>query len=131
MLNTFCLQGRLTKDPVLKNIGQTCVCKFTVAWNKKINDRETNLFIDCDAWGKLGEMVNKYFKKGQQIIVTLELFTNKYTDKDKIERAVINGLVTSVSFCGNKENTNSTTQATVSSQSTTEMYSDVNEIVPF
>ena len=62
MLNHMVLQGRLTRDPELRNTQSgTPVCSFTVAWSEKYKETETKLFLSCTAWRGTGEMVSKHF----------------------------------------------------------------------
>ena len=51
MINHMTLQGRLTRDPELRQTtGGVPVCSFTVAWSEKYKDRESKLFMPCTAW---------------------------------------------------------------------------------
>ena len=79
-INQVCITGRLTRDPEIKNVGQNILAKFTVAVNGFKKD-DTN-FINCVAWNKTAELVEKHFFKGQQVGVTGRLQTGSYDDKD-------------------------------------------------
>ena len=70
------ITGNLTRDPELRTTpnGAT-VCSFSVAVNRVYRDasgeqKEDVSFIDCSAWGKLGEMINQYAKKGSGVLVS-------------------------------------------------------------
>ena len=80
MLNNVILQGRLTKDVEVRTTNSgVSVVNFTIAWNRKINEEtEKTLFMDCEAWRGTADLINKYFKKGNEIIVEGELYTNTY-----------------------------------------------------
>ena len=70
MLNNTAVQGRLVRDPELKQTaGGIDVCKFTVAWSEKYKETEKNLFLDCTAFEGSTKMVANYFKKGKEIVV--------------------------------------------------------------
>ena len=104
MLNHTILQGRLTRDPELRNTQSgTPVCSFTVAWSEKYKETETQLFLDCTAWRGTGEMVSKYFSKGKEIIVEGKLSTRKWTDKEGNNRTSTEMTVERVHFCGPKD----------------------------
>jgi single-strand DNA-binding protein len=81
--------GRITKDIELQT-GKTGseYCKFTVAVNrKKGKDGEQKAdFIDCTAFGKTAAFVEKYFKKGDGIIVDGRLESDTYEAKDGTKR---------------------------------------------
>lgn len=103
MVNKTILQGRLTATPEIRTTQSGHkVTSFTVAWNEKYGDKETNLFLNCTAWNGTAEFVCKYFAKGQQIIVEGKLQTNSFTDKDGNNRSIIDLSVDGVSFCGSK-----------------------------
>ena len=105
MLNHMTLQGRLTRDPELRNTQSgTPVCSFTVAWSEKYKETETKLFLNCTAWRGTGEMVSKYFSKGKEIVVEGKLSTRDWTDKEGGKRTTNEMTVERVHFCGPKDN---------------------------
>lgn len=106
MVNLMVLQGRLTKDVETKNVGDASLCSFTVAWSEKYKDKETQLFMDCQAWRGTADFISKYFGKGQEIIVVGKLHTEKWQDKDGNNRSNIRMTVESASFAGAKSDNN-------------------------
>lgn len=109
MLNTVSLQGRMVRDPELRrtNSGKP-VTSFTLACDRDFKNSQTGEkevdFLDCVAWNSTAELVEKYFHKGQMAVATGRLQIRQYTDKNgqKLRHAEI--LVSSVYFCGSKEN---------------------------
>lgn len=90
MLNRVILMGRLTADPELKKTNSgTCCCQFTIAVSRNFADKSTGEylsdFINCTAWNKTAEFVNKYFSKGKMIIVEGSLRNNNYTDSSGVK----------------------------------------------
>lgn len=82
------ITGNLTRDPELRTTpnGAT-VCSFSVAVNRVYRDsngeqKEDVSFIDCSAWGKLGEMINQYAKKGSGVLVSGRLDQRSWEDKN-------------------------------------------------
>ena len=103
MINHLTLQGRLTRDPELRQTtGGVPVCSFTVAWSEKYKDRETKLFMSCTAWRSIGEMISRNFSKGREIAVEGSLSTREWTDNEGGKRSVIELTVDRVHFCGPK-----------------------------
>lgn len=103
MVNHMTLQGRLTRDPELRQTtGGVSVCSFTVAWSEKYKDRETKLFMPCTAWRATGEMISRNFSKGREIAVEGSLSTREWTDNEGGKRSVIELTVDRVHFCGPK-----------------------------
>lgn len=108
-MNKITLKGRLTAKPELKQTttGIT-VANFTVAVNRRFNKEQTD-FINCQAWKTTAEFINKYFEKGQEILVVGELHIEKW-DKDGETRTASRVVVDEVEFCGSKkDNSKSTT----------------------
>ena len=90
-MNKVILLGRLTKDPEVRYTeGEkpVAVARYTLAVNRKYkaNGQTEADFIDCVAFGKIGEFAEKYLKKGQQIAITGRLQVNNWTDRDGNKR---------------------------------------------
>ena len=98
-MNKVIVHGRMCRDPETKQAGTTSVCKFSVAENQRF-DREKSNFHDCEAWGKTGEFVEKYFRKGSEIVISGELRQREYQAKDGSNRRVWSINVDCVDFCG-------------------------------
>lgn len=81
------ITGNLTRDPELRTTPNgSNVCSFSVAVNRTYRDasgeqKEDVSFIDCSAWGKLGEMINQYAKKGTGVLVSGRLDQRSWEDK--------------------------------------------------
>ena len=80
--------GNLTRDPEMRTTpnGAT-VCSFSIAVNRVYKDsagnqREDVSFIDCAAWGKPGELIAQYKKKGSAILVSGRLDQRSWEDKE-------------------------------------------------
>lgn len=104
-MNKVILKGRLTGDPELhQTVNGVSVTDFSIAVNRRFNKDETD-FINCQAWKNSGEFVSKYFKKGQEILVSGELHIDKW-DKDGQTRYTTRVVVDNVEFCGSKADNN-------------------------
>lgn len=81
------IAGNLTRDPELRNTPNgASVCSFSVAVNRVYKDangeqKEDVSFIDCSAWGRLGEMISQYAKKGTGVLVSGRLDQRSWEDK--------------------------------------------------
>lgn len=89
-MNKILLLGRLTADPETRytqsNIPMT---RFKIAVNRQGKPQEgqpTADFFQITAWRHTAEFVQKYFTKGQQVLVEGYLRNNSYTDKDGNKR---------------------------------------------
>ena len=103
-MNSLIIKGRLTADPELKNTSNaTEYCDFTVAVDRfagKDKERETD-FVPCRAWRQTAVFIQKYFKKGQEILVGGEIRFDKY-EKDGEKRTYSYMTANRVEFCGSK-----------------------------
>ena len=79
--------GNLTRDPELRATPNGAqVCSFSVAVNRVYRDasganREDVSYIDCTAWGKTGETIAQYAKKGTGMLVSGRLEQRSWDDK--------------------------------------------------
>jgi single-strand DNA-binding protein len=82
--NCVFLIGNMVKDPELQTIPSgASVCKFTIALNHKIKDREPEvLFVDITTWAKTAEFVAQYFKKGKPIMIEGRLKMDSWMSKE-------------------------------------------------
>lgn len=106
-MNKVILKGNLTKDIELTTTANGInVARFTVAVQRKFanadGEKETD-FINCIAWRSTADFVNKYFKKGQQILVCGAIQTRSYDAQDGTKRYVTEIIVDEAEFCGRAE----------------------------
>lgn len=78
------LMGHLGRDPETKYTPSgTSVTSFSIATSRKDGQgNETTTWWRCTAFGKRGEVVATYFKKGDPILVQGEPSVREYTKKD-------------------------------------------------
>jgi single-strand DNA-binding protein len=74
--------GRLTKDPAVKYNNDKAVARFNLAVNRRFSKDGEADFISCVAFGKQGEFVEKYARKGMKFDVVGRIQTGNYKDKD-------------------------------------------------
>lgn len=108
-MNKVVLKGNLTKDVELATTSNgISVARFTVAVQRRFanadGEREAD-FINCVAWRNTAEFVNKYFKKGNQILVCGAIQTRSYDAEDGTKRYVTEVIVDEVEFCGKADTT--------------------------
>ena len=83
MINKAILMGRLTRDPELRHTNSgTPVCSFSIAINNGYGENQTTDFINCVAWNKQAEFVERNFSKGKMIIVVGRIQTRTWEGTD-------------------------------------------------
>ena len=107
MIIKMILQGRLTADIELRRTqSDVANTEFTIAWSEKYKEVETRCFMRCKAWRQTAEFLDKYFRKGQEILIEGHMVTEEWEkDGDKKSRTIC--LIDKVNFCGSKSNNGS------------------------
>ncbi len=91
--NKVILMGNLTRDPELSYLpSQTPVAEFGLAINRVWTGQdgqkqESTCFVDCRAFGKQAETLNKYMSKGSPIFVEGRLDLDTWTAQDGSKRS--------------------------------------------
>ena len=104
-MNKFFGIGRLTKDPEVRYAtNSTCVARYTLAVDRKYKKEgeATADFLNCVAFGKQGEFVEKYLHKGMKIAVMGRIQTGSYKNKDGQTVYTTDILVEEYEFCESK-----------------------------
>lgn len=86
--NKVILMGNLTRDVEMRTTpsGQT-VANFSLAVSRSWKgadgqQQEQTSFINCVAWGKPGEIISQYVKKGNPLLVSGRLDQRSWDDKE-------------------------------------------------
>lgn len=91
-LNKAFIIGNLTRDPELKALPSgTKVASFSLATNRVYRDKDGNRqeaaeYHNISAFGRLGELVAQYLKKGSQAYVEGRLQTRSWEAQDGSKR---------------------------------------------
>lgn len=106
-MNKVILMGRLTRDPEVRySHGEhaTAVARFSLAVDrrfKKDNEPAAD-FINCVAFGKTGEFVEKYARQGTKFVVEGRIQTGSYTNKDGQKVYTTDVVVEQIEFAESK-----------------------------
>ena len=102
-MNKVQLIGRLTKDPDLRYTkNNIAVANYSIAVNDGYGEKQQTQFINISTWGKNGEFVSKYFKKGQSIGIVGRLRSNNYEDSNGNKRYTVEVITEDIEFVGSK-----------------------------
>ncbi len=92
-VNKVILIGNLGADPEVRYTGGgSPVCSLSLATSESWTDKQTGQRQERTEWhrvkvfGKLAEICKEYLHKGRQVYIEGTLRTDKYTDKNGIER---------------------------------------------
>ena len=112
-MNKVILMGRIVRDPEVRYSnganGSTAVARYTLAVDRKFKQegQPTADFINCIAFGKLGEFAEKYLHKGIKIAVTGRIQTGSYKNKDGNTVYTTDVVVEEQEFCESKSSNQS------------------------
>lgn len=92
-VNKVILIGNLGADPDMRHTqGGTAITMIRIATAESWKDKQTGERQERTEWhrikffGRLAEVAGEYLKKGRQVYIEGSLRTEKYTDKDGVER---------------------------------------------
>lgn len=129
MLNQVTLMGRMTRDPELKyTANEKAVVSFTIAVDRDYKGEDAADFIDCVAWNKTADMIDRYFHKGERIIVSGRIQTRTWETNDGKKRKATEVVVDRAYFVETKS------RGDVAHQPESETFHDIdckNEELPF
>ena len=101
MKYNYCLfVGNAGRAPEIRttNDGMT-VASFSLAvstWSKETEGKGEPVWLRIVAFGKLAETVEKFVKKGSQVLVAGRLSVREYTTKDRKEKTVVEIIAQSI-----------------------------------
>lgn len=122
-MNYIVLHGYLGHDPELKTYGKKDgstgqLANFSIGVSRSTGD-ETDWF-NCTVFGKRAEVIDKYFKKGSQIVISGRMESSKY-EKNGTKMTSWKVIVDDFDFCDKKE----------SGSRTDDRFHEVEEEIPF
>lgn len=136
-MNKVILEGRLTRDvDIHYSTGENANanCRFTVAVDRNFKNKDGQYdadFISCVAWGKTAEFVNKWFHKGDPIILCGNIRTGSYTNKDGVKVYTTDVYVDEVGFVPAKKSTEGTPTQTAADPDFMNIPDGVDEELPW
>ena len=107
-MNKVILMGRLTRDTETRySTGDNpmAIGKFSIAVDRRFKrngDEQTADFFNCTAFGKQGEFVEKYLRKGTKVLVEGELRNDNYTNKNGEKVYSMNIVTNNIEFAESK-----------------------------
>ena len=107
--NKVIIAGNLTRDPELRYTPKgTAVAKIGLAVNRTWTGedgqkKEEVNFIDVEAWGRQGEVIAQYMKKGRPLLIEGRLKLDTWEDKNtKQKQSKLKVVLESFSFIDSK-----------------------------
>lgn len=121
--NKVILMGNLTRDVEVRTTasGQS-VANFSLAvtrsWKGQDGQsQDQTSFINCVAWGKVGDIIAQYVSKGSPLLVSGRLDQRSYEDKDGNKRQAVEVVVEDFNFVGSRGGDTSSNASAASTHS--------------
>ena len=139
-MNKVILLGNLTRDPEIRySQGEksTAVARFSLAVDRKFKQegQPTADFINCLAFGKRAEFLEKYCKKGTKLVVEGSWQTGNYINKDNQKVYTNDCLIENCEFAESKnassENNQNPAPSNASSDGFMNIPDGIDEELPF
>ena len=100
-MNICILTGRTTRDIDLRyGTGNKAFGNFTLAVDNGFGDNKTTSFLNCVAFGRTAESMERYVHKGEKIMIQSEAKQNDYTDKNGVKHHNVTFIVNRWEFAG-------------------------------
>lgn len=101
-MNKVILAGRFTRDPEVRYTNDgTSIARFSIAVNRRFvkegSDQKAD-FLNCVAFGKSAEFIEKYFTKGMKADLSGRIRTESYTNKDGVKIYTTDIVVEEIEF---------------------------------
>lgn len=102
MLNNINIMGRLVANPEMRMVGSgQNVTRFRIACDRDFERNKAD-FFDCVAWRATAEFVEKYFSKGDPILIAGRIQMRDWEDREGNKRRSFEIIANNVYFCGGK-----------------------------
>lgn len=136
-MNKVILLGRMARDPEVRftqGNEPMAVCRFSVAVDRPYSSKRkegdaTADFINCVCFGKRGESIGQYFRKGNRIAITGRLQVSNWQDNNGQKRYSTDVIVEDFEFCENK-GTNNGSSAPAPTSSPAQPSNNGNDFFP-
>lgn len=106
-INKVILVGNLGADPETRYTGSgSAITTIKIATSEAWKDKQTGENQERTEWhrvkffGRLAEVAGEYLKKGRQVYIEGSLRTDKYTDKDGVERYTTDVIASEMQMLG-------------------------------
>ena len=111
-MNKVILMGRLTRDPEVRysqGATATAIARFSIAVDRRFKrDGEPDAdFINCVAFGRTGEFIERYGHKGTKFVVEGRIQTGSYTNRDGVKVYTTEVVVEEQEFAESKASSDS------------------------
>lgn len=129
-MNNWNFTGRLGRDAEVRFLPNgDAITSFSVAVDFGYGEKKGSIWPRCTMFGKRGEAVAPYLKKGTQVAISGELAQNKWTNKEGVEQLSLEVRVNDLTLVGGK--TGEPNEAPAKTKAASATPDDFDSDVPF
>jgi single-strand DNA-binding protein len=93
-INDVRVAGRLTRDPVIREVGSQKVANFDIAVEKRYRDAQNQWqkqvsFVPCAVWGVVADRAREFLKKGSPVYLEGRLRSQSWQTRDGQKRSIM------------------------------------------
>jgi len=105
-VNKVIIVGNLGRDPEVRYAQSgMAICKLSVAVTERVKDgadgwKDATEWFRVTLFGKQAENAGQYLQKGRQVYVEGRLKTDKYKDKEGVDRTSVELIANTLQFLG-------------------------------
>jgi len=82
-MNTVCINGRLTAEPVFKELeNNNALCTMFIANNMYFGEKKKTNFLKVTAWGSQARILADHARTGTELFITGRLEQSSYTGQN-------------------------------------------------
>ena len=138
MFNQIQVIGNVGKDPQVRAMPSgDLVANFSVATSEKWRDKSGEMMTKTEwhnvtCFGKLAEIAEKYIKSGKMVFIQGSLVTQKYTDKNGVEKTSTHVKADTIRLLGGeKTDSNKPAQTNSKPANIGSGFDDLDSDIPF
>lgn len=108
-INKVIVSGNLTRDPELRQAGNTTVLQLGIAVNDRKKNQQTDQwedvpnFFDVLVWGSRGESLSRFLSKGMKVVVSGRLRWSQWQNQEGEKRSKVEIVADDIEFMSSRE----------------------------
>lgn len=103
-MNNLNFTGNLGRDAETRfTTNGDAITSFSTALTSGYGEKKTTTWLNCSIFGKRGESLAPYLKKGAQVAITGEFAARPYTSKEGVEKLSLDVRVNDLTLIGGKQ----------------------------
>ena len=131
-MNSLNFTGRLGRDAESRYMPNgDAITSFSAALDSGYGDKKITTWLNCSMFGKRGEAVAPYLKKGIQVAISGEFCARPYKAKDGTDKLSLEVRVADLTLLGGKLDATEDKAVPQKAKSAAQGFDDFDDDIPF